>query len=213
MTEASFDEGWLPAATALAIEPIGAADVESRAASAGIRAQIDCRIHNRRMEHLAGRLAALAALRSAGSDDAIVGSRDGVPVWPSGFCGSISHSAGLAVSVAARKGDWRSLGIDIETRISASRARILRKAMRDDEFAAAQALTDPWAWTRAWAAKEAAFKCLSALGADMAFEALVPSWTGSARGELHASVGGAAIRLVLCSRIQDELIWVVAGAC
>ena len=108
--------------------------------------------------------------------------------------------------------DWRSLGIDIEARFPAHRERILNKAMDADELAVAQASTDPWVWTRAWAAKEAAFKCLSALGADLALEALVPRWTGIDGGELHASVGGAVIRIELGCRIQDGLIWVVASA-
>ena len=187
-------------------------DVETRAASAGIRIDDGKLVPRRRLEYLAGRLAARAALQSAGADDPFIGRHDGAPVWPSGYCGSISHSAGLAVAVAARSRDWRSLGIDIEARFPAHRERILTTAMDADELAVAQASTDPWVWTRAWAAKEAAFKCLSALGADLALEVLVPRWTRIDGGELHASVGGALIRVELGCRIQDGLIWVVASA-
>jgi 4'-phosphopantetheinyl transferase EntD len=211
MTATPFTDGWLPPGTTLAIERIGAADVEARAASAGIRADDGKWVPRRRLEYLGGRLAARAALKLAGAEDPVIGSHNGAPVWPEGYCGSISHSAGLAVAVAARSRDWRSLGIDIEARFPAHRERILTKAMGAGEFAVAQASTDPWVWTRAWAAKEAAFKCLSALGADLAFEALVPCWTSADRGYLHASADGARIRLDLDWRTQEELMWVVAS--
>lgn len=212
MTAATFAQVWLPAGIRLAIERIDAADVQARAASAGIRAYAENLVPKRRLEYLAGRLAARAALQSVGAADPIIGNHDGAPVWPSGYCGSISHSAGLAVAVAACSRDWRSLGIDIEAHFPAHRARILQKAMGADEFGAAQASTDPWVWTRAWAAKEAAWKCLSALGADLAFEALVPRWTSSGRGELRALVDGAVIHLDLCCRIDGDLMWVIASA-
>ncbi len=212
MTALTVKETWLPTRTTLAIERIDGADIEARAARAGIRVDADNLVPKRRLEYLAGRLAARAALQSVGADDLVIGRHDGAPVWPEGYCGSISHSAGLAVAVAARLRDWRSLGIDIEARLPAHRERILQKAMGAEEFRAAQASTDPWVWTRAWAAKEAAYKCLSALGADLAFEALVPSWTSTGRGELHARVDGAAIRIELGCRIRDGLKWVVASA-
>ncbi len=211
MTTATFAQAWLPPGTTLAIERIDAADVEMRAASAGIRADDGKLVPRRRLEYLAGRLAARAALQSLGADDPVIGRHDGAPVWPAGYCGSISHSAGLAVAVAARSRDWRSLGIDIEARFPAHRERILHRAMGADEFRAAQASTDPWEWTRAWVAKEAAYKCLSALGADLALETLVPCWTSADRGELHAPVDDAVIRVGLVWRVQEELMWVVSS--
>ena len=80
------------------------------------------------------------------------------------------------------------------------------------EFAAAQASTDPWVWTRAWAAKEAAYKCLSALGVETAFEALVPRWMSTDHAQLQARVDGAAIQIELECRMEDEVIWMVASA-
>ena len=212
MTSASFTDGWLPPGTKLAIERIDAADIEARAASVGIRAYAENLVPKRRLEYLAGRLATRAALQLVGADDPTIGSHDGAPVWPPGFCGSISHSAGLAVAVAARSRDWRSLGIDIEARIPVHRARILQKAMGAVEFEAAQASTDPWVWTRAWAAKEAAYKCLSALSVETAFEALVPRWTSTDHAQLQAWVDGAAIQIELECRMEDEVIWMMASA-
>lgn len=212
MTSASSTAAWLPARTILAIERIDAPDLEARAAGAGIRAYAENLVPKRRLEYLAGRLAARAALQSVGADEPAVGSDDGKPVWPQGYCGSISHSVGLAVALAASCRDWRALGIDIEARFPAHRARILQKVMGADEFEDAQASADPWVWTRAWAAKEAAYKCLSALGVEIAFEALVPRWTSTGRGELRAWVGGAFVQIDLECRMEDEVIWMVASA-
>lgn len=212
MTSANFTDAWLPPGTTLAIERIDAADIEARADRAGVHAYAENLVPKRRLEYLAGRLAARAALQSAGAVDPTIGAHDGAPIWPQGYCGSISHSAGLAVAVAARSRDWRALGIDIEARIPAHRAPILQKVMGAVEFAAAQASTDPWVWTRAWAAKEAAYKCLSALGVEPAFEALVPRWMSTDHAQLQARVDGAAIQIELECRMEDEVIWMVASA-
>jgi len=84
--------------------------------------------------------------------------------------------------------------------------------MSVEEFEIAKASTDPWVWTRAWAVKEAAYKCLSVLGADIAFDALLPRWKNTDCADLHACVGGVLIRIDLNCRIQDHLIWMVASA-
>ncbi|WP_326700297.1 4'-phosphopantetheinyl transferase superfamily protein [Streptomyces sp. NBC_01754] len=39
---------------------------------------------------------------------------DGVPVWPSGFVGSITHCAGYRAAVAAPADRWAALGVDAE---------------------------------------------------------------------------------------------------
>ena len=150
MTVTPTAPAWLPIHMHLAIERIDAGDLEARAARAGIQAYADTLVSTRRLEYLAGRLAAYAALQSAGMEQPIVGRQDRAPVWPAGFCGSISHSAGLAVAIAARSHHWRAIGIDIEACLSSKRARILTKAMGEEEFAAAEASSDPWAWTRAF---------------------------------------------------------------
>jgi 4'-phosphopantetheinyl transferase EntD len=213
MTVAAI-RAWLPSNVHVAIERIDAPDLEARAARAAIRMYAERVVPTRRLEYLAGRLAASAALRSAGADQSGVGRQDRVPRWPTGFCGSISHSSGLAVAIAARSEHWRALGIDIEACVAGQRARVLRKAMGDDEFAAAGSSTDPWVWTRAWAAKEAAYKCLSALGAhgsELDFAALLPCWTSAGKGELHARERGVACRLELRWCIENDLMWVIAG--
>ena len=37
-----------------------------------------------------------------------------LPVWPSGFVGSISHGAGLCIALVARTRDFLGVGVDIE---------------------------------------------------------------------------------------------------
>ena len=37
-----------------------------------------------------------------------------LPVWPSGFVGSISHGAGLCIAQVARTRDFLGVGVDIE---------------------------------------------------------------------------------------------------
>lgn len=40
---------------------------------------------------------------------------DGVPVWPNGFTGSISHTGSIAGAILAKEEHYRSIGLDIET--------------------------------------------------------------------------------------------------
>ena len=67
-------------------------------------------------EFTAGRTAARAALRQlAGRDLAIPRRPDRAPLWPDGFCGSISHSRTHAAAAVARIGQQiATLGIDLE---------------------------------------------------------------------------------------------------
>lgn len=72
-------------------------------------------VNSRRREFAAGRAAARAALKYFGMEGVSVPTRqDRVPIWPNGFIGSISHSAGTAVAVVAREAEIATLGIDIE---------------------------------------------------------------------------------------------------
>ena len=77
-------------------------------AAAGARRQAD---------FLNGRVCAHACLDElgAGNDPVAVGDK-GVPVWPAGIIGSISHCDGFCAAVAVRKQRLRSIGIDIEER-------------------------------------------------------------------------------------------------
>ncbi|WP_051559829.1 4'-phosphopantetheinyl transferase family protein [Marinobacterium jannaschii] len=74
----------------------------------------------RRVEYIAGRCCARAALSAAGLADAVPGyNSDRSPHWPAGVQGSISHSDGVAVAAVLRDA---YMGIDLETLVSADTA-------------------------------------------------------------------------------------------
>ena len=81
---------------------------------------------HRQEEFKAGRRCASQALAKVGSEDRIaLPDADGLPNWPQGFLGSISHSLGIAMAVAAKKEKYAFIGLDLErtNRLSESAAR------------------------------------------------------------------------------------------
>ncbi|HDY6116714.1 TPA: 4'-phosphopantetheinyl transferase family protein, partial [Pseudomonas aeruginosa] len=50
---------------------------------------------------------------------------DRAPVWPAAISGSITHGDRWAAALVAARGDWRGLGLDVETLLEAERARYL----------------------------------------------------------------------------------------
>lgn len=203
--------GLPPPGVVLALERSDDDALEARAARAGILPYAPALHPRRRADFLAGRLAARAALQQLGAPSPAVGRHGAAPAWPPGYCGSISHGAGRAVAIAATAPPWRALGVDVQACIGADRMRALRHALTLDEARACERDADPWAWTRAWAAKEAAYKCAAALGADPVLQELRPSWHDAARGTLALHIGGETLRLALASRIAAERMWVVAS--
>jgi enterobactin synthetase component D len=80
-------------------------------------------VAKRQAEYLAGRLCAREALRRLCGQALVPGrDEDGVPLWPAGTVGSITHGAGQAAALVASHRDWRGLGIDLEKRLNAERA-------------------------------------------------------------------------------------------
>lgn len=70
---------------------------------------------SRRAEFLGGRNCARTALSKLGHSEASIGANDdGVPQWPLGILGSITHTKGLCGAVIAKTGDFRCLGLDFE---------------------------------------------------------------------------------------------------
>src|SRR5207245_933103 len=88
------------------------------------------------------------------------------PIWPHGFVGSITHTAGLAAAVAARARDARALGVDIERIIGSDAVGTLAHAVaRPDELrlVGRGSLDAAAAFATVFATKEALFKCLAPL--------------------------------------------------
>lgn len=76
----------------------------------------------RQAEFLAGRLIVRHALdRLQAQDSEISIGQDGMPVWPAGLCGSISHTR-TSVCCAVANGNSRYIGIDCEDIVSIKHA-------------------------------------------------------------------------------------------
>lgn len=210
MDDVAWIRDLVPAGAELAIEPLAAADLESRAAAAGVRALGGRVVARRQREYLAGRLAAHAALRALGATCTVVGRHGQAPRWPEGWCGSISHGNSLAAAIVAPALRWRALGIDLQERLEGRRIGVAEAAMSPQEQAAARSSADPWTWTRVWAAKEAAWKCLSALGSEPPLETLVPQWANGERADMVVATPGGPVRVALASRIGGDTLWMLA---
>lgn len=111
----------------------------------------------RKAEHLAGRIAAVHALREFGLKTVPGIGTQRQPVWPQGLFGSISHSASTALAVVSRQ----PVGIDIETIFTPQTATELASSIvthAEKELLANSGLSIEQALTLAFSAKESAFK-------------------------------------------------------
>lgn len=136
---------------------------DERLAEAPVPASLSSAVPKRRAEFVAGRLCARAALAALGAPVAEIpiGAMR-APVWPDGFVGSITHTQRLAAAAVARASDLRSLGLDIERIVSEERARRMAPLVaREPELRQVGASDAARAFTAAFAAKEAVFKCLA----------------------------------------------------
>lgn len=71
---------------------------------------------SRKEEFYGGRVCAAACLDALGEAATPVGRGPrNMPIWPQGIVGSIAHCSGYCAAAAARSGDVRALGIDIES--------------------------------------------------------------------------------------------------
>lgn len=123
----------------------------------------------RQAEYLAGRSCATRALAKAGHGH-YVPERDGNsgrPLWPGGWCGSITHSHGIAAAVVGETSRWQSLGLDMEKMIAPERAQRLRRAILTPDEQHWMEQHDPATAARnltlIFSAKESLFKTLNPL--------------------------------------------------
>ena len=135
--------------------PIPPLDVE-------LAASVDGATDARRREFAIGRRCAAIALAAAGSTDTRVDRHvDRSPIWPAGWTGSIAHSSGYVVAVAARRSDGWGIGIDAE-HIDAVDDDVAREVLTPNELAelggSSVALGRRREATVVFAAKEAFFK-------------------------------------------------------
>jgi len=164
----------------------------------------------RRREFIAGRLAAQAALARLG-ESGLLERRGHAPVWPPGFCGSISHSGGIAVAVAASTRCWRALGVDLEAAPAPDVVPTLRRAFAAAEWQACGDSPDPGVWARAWAGKEAAWKCASACGLAPRLDELVVDWQDAATGSLQLACADTRLAMRIHAAMWREMALVLAA--
>ena len=127
--------------------------------------QASGRSRKRHSEYLAGRLCAAGALETGQ-----LPARDadsGRPVWPYGWCGSITHSHGQAAAVAAAQSDWKGLGLDMERLLETQRALRLHSAIltKDEQNWLNTGSDDsaPRLLTLIFSAKESLYKAINPL--------------------------------------------------
>ncbi|WP_200793106.1 enterobactin synthase subunit EntD [Klebsiella variicola] len=115
----------------------------------------------RQAEHLAGRIAAVYALREVGEKQPPAISDQRQPLWPTPWFGSISHCAQRALAVIAD----RPVGVDIERRFTPQMAAELEDSIISPTEKTAllrSGLPFPLALTLAFSAKESGFKATPA---------------------------------------------------
>jgi enterobactin synthetase component D len=126
------------------------------------------RVRTRVKDLLVGRACAQLALQQAGASSNQVGaSPSRAPIWPDGWTGSLSHAAGIAWAVAARRSDFASLGIDLEHLLTAEAVESVCSVALTPGERRFEAWNDAGdvtlRTTLLFSAKESIFKCLNPL--------------------------------------------------
>jgi enterobactin synthetase component D len=118
----------------------------------------------RKTEHLAGRIAAVHALREFSIKTVPGFHESGAPRWPDGLYGSISHSGNYALAVVGRS----PVGVDIEALFSGALcSEVAASIITPAEHATLKHSTLPFplALTLVFCAKESLFKAFSSVAA------------------------------------------------
>jgi enterobactin synthetase component D len=127
-------------------------------------ANISSACHKRQCEYFVGRyLASIAMSKFQLRDVDLLSDQHRAPQWPKEVLGSISHSNDYATCLVGRRSDFKSIGIDTQTRLSSERAdrlisRILDKT--EIEILHATALDAALGLTLCFSAKESIYKAL-----------------------------------------------------
>jgi enterobactin synthetase component D len=139
---------------------------QARFAAEPLPAQLERAVPKRRVEFLAGRHCARAALRQLAPELAEAPLAIGphrAPVWPPGVHGAITHTHGFAAAAVVRAEVAVGVGLDAEQLLTPPRAEGLAGMLANPgELAALQAsgLDPSTLLTLVFSAKESLFKCL-----------------------------------------------------
>jgi enterobactin synthetase component D len=173
--------------------------------------QLDRAVAKRRLEFLAGRSCAMAALRRL-APGLVAGAMpigaDRAPVWPEGIVGAITHTEGFAAAAVARTADLVGVGLDTERVVSASAMEAVATqvaTLEEMRALAGAGLGEAVLLTIVFSAKESLFKCLyPRVGRYFDFhDATVVDVSESAQtftAELRTELGGLAAGTQLSGR-------------
>lgn len=127
------------------------------------QAQVRCAVDLRKGEFGDARWCAHEALKELGCENAgaILRGEKGMPLWPEGYTGSLTHTAGFRAAVAAPTRWVRSMGLDAEPSEPLPEG-MLGAIARGTEYEMVRELQDAgfeWADRLLFCAKEATYKC------------------------------------------------------
>jgi enterobactin synthetase component D len=150
----------------IAIDLLNVADAGQLLSEVALPGELARAVPMRKLHFRAGRFCALQALRGLDPRSAAASlprTARGVPAWPAGRTGSITHTDGFVSAAVARSSDVTAIGIDTERVMTAARASQVAAVV-----ASSSELTDVRragcdrleALTLVFSAKETVFKCL-----------------------------------------------------
>ena len=149
---------------------------------------------------------ALAQLGYCGTQPILRGNR-GMPLWPDGYCGSMSHTSGMRAAAVAPVDQIRSLGIDIEPAQKLP-VDIVDLILRDSEKPQIQRLRSagiPYADRIIFCAKEAVYKT---------WFPMTQRWLGFEQAEVDLREDGTFIAYLLVRPTPVPFIsgrWAIDG--
>ena len=113
----------------------------------------------RKSEYASGRRVAHEALKLLTGEPQAVTRNGRLPVWPTGYCGTISHSREIAVALVASTGDCQGVGLDVVKKNSVS-AKVGIRIMHPEEMLPSSGFTDTDWRAIVFSAKESVYKAV-----------------------------------------------------
>ena len=173
------------------------------------RQEVKAAVDVRKGEFGDARWCAHEALRELGveSAGAILRGERGMPLWPEGYTGSLTHTDGLRAAVAASTRHVHSMGLDAEP-AEALPDGVLRSIASDTEIAMVERMRangQTWADRLLFCAKEATYKC---------WFPMTRRWLDFDEAEIELRADGTFISRLLARPAPVPLFegrWVVRG--
>ena len=115
---------------------VSLAEAQADLREAELESSAAIRSKERVLQYALGRFAAHRALEQLGQKPSPPVLRGEIrqPLWPQGFCGSITHCQGHAVAAAARLSEARAIGVDLEFVSEKQNLGIARRICLAEEY-------------------------------------------------------------------------------